>query len=139
MKHYKAPRALICGMLEREGKVLFLMRKDSGGAGRIEMPWIYGTLAGDPVGALGEAFRKQTSVKAHAESIAMEGREDIGEPGSPDIVPVLVFRMAADRRPMEEPYPAKGYDACVWLGMDEARGKPLGKHARWLSGDIIEV
>lgn len=139
MKHYKAPRALICGMLEREGRALFLMKGDADGEGRIEMPWIYGTLSGDPVGALGEAFRKQTSVKVHAERIVMEGKEDIGEPGRPDIVPVLVFRMVADRRPLEEPYPAKGYDACLWLALDEARRMPLGAHARWLAGDLIEV
>ncbi len=139
MKHYKAPRALICGMLEKDGKALFLVKKGADGTARIEMPWIYGTLAGDPVGALGEAFRKQTSVKVHAERIVMEGKEDIGEPGMPDIVPVLVFVVVADRSPMEEPYPAKGFDACIWLSMDEARQRPLGPHARWLTGQIIGV
>ncbi len=137
MKHYKAPRALICGLLENGGKALFLLRKDEDGKERIELPWIYGTIAADPVGAIGEAFRKQTSIKVHAGEIIYEGKEDIGEEGRPDIVPVLVFAMIADRKPMEEPYPASGYSGFLWLSMEEAKNRPLGKHARWLSGEMI--
>ncbi len=139
MKHYKAPRALICGLLEKDGKALFLLRKDEDGVERIELPWIYGTIAADPVGALGEAFRKQTSVKVHAERIIYEGKEDIGEEGHPDLVPVLVFSMIAGRKPMEEPYPAAGYSGYLWLSIEEAKKRPLGKHARWLGGEMISL
>ncbi len=139
MKHYKAPRALVCGLLEKDGKGLFLTRKDQGGLERIELPWIYGTIAADPVGAIGEAFRKQTSVKVHAERIIYEGKEDIGDEGMPDIVPVLVFSMIPGRKPMEEPVPSREYSGFLWLTLDEARERPLGRHARWLAGEILSI
>ncbi len=139
MKHYKAPRALVCGLLESEGKALFLLRRDESGVERLELPWIYGTIAADPVGAMGEAFRKQTGIKARAERIAFESKEDIGEEGRPDIVPVIVFSMASDRKAMAELYPAHEYSGSLWLTMDEAKLRPLGKHARWLAGEILSI
>jgi hypothetical protein len=137
MKHYKAPRALVCGMLERDGKALFLKKRGADGVERIEMPWVFGTLAADPVGAMAEAFRKQTGVKVKAGGIAIEGKEDIGDEGRPDVVPVLVLRMIQARE--EGPEPASGFSGFEWLDLAEAARKAPGRHARWLSGEWIRV
>lgn len=124
----KVPRAIICGMLEKEGKILFL-EKD----GKIEMPWIYGTLAGDPISAIGEAFRKKTDVKVDVGVVVLEGKQKIDG----NEMPVLVLKV----EPKDYEYevvPADEFTA-VWLTLDNAKKKEVLEHALWLKNEFIEV
>lgn len=124
----KTPRAIICGMLEKDGRILFL-EKD----GKIEMPWVYGTLAGDPIGAIGEAFRKKTDVRVEVGVVVIEGKQKVDGKE----VPVLVLKM----EPKDYDYrivPADEFSV-LWLTLEEARKKELLEHALWLKNEWIGV
>ncbi len=123
-----APRAIICGLLERDGKILFL-EKD----GLIELPWIYGTLAGDPINAIGQAYRMKTDVKVNVGPLAYEGKAIIND----EHLPVLVLKM----EPKEEEYVVTIADSkkAVWLTIEEAKKKKLADQAKWLKDEYIEV
>ncbi len=128
------PKALVCGMLEEEGKALFLLRKESGKGG-IEMPAVYGSLRADPVSQLAEAFKKQTGIKAEVGPVVIEGRHE--HEGSH--IPCLVFRMLPLREGPLEPDPASMYSGFVWLTMEEARLRPHAPKGGWLSEPMMRV
>lgn len=124
----KTPKAVICGLMKKDGKILFLEKE-----GKIEMPWIYGSLAGDPINAIGEAFRKKTGIGVEVGGIVLEGRLEI----EGKHMPVLVLEMEA----MGEGYvvfPADDFKV-VWLDLEEAKKKNLRQHAQWLKNEIIKV
>jgi hypothetical protein len=133
------PKALICGMLERGDKMLFLVRKDGRGVERVEMPCVHGSTSTDPAGQLTEAFRKQTGIKAEMGNLRMEGRHNIGSKGKVVFVPVLVFEMSPDS-PLVRPDPGKGIERCEWMTMMEAKGRQLTDNGMWLLEDteIVE-
>jgi hypothetical protein len=110
------PKAIICGMLEKDGKILFL-EKD----GKIELPWVYGSLRGDPISQMAEAYLKKTDVKVEAGLVVMEGKSEG--------LTVVVLQM----EPQAEvnPEPAAGYSV-AWLTLEEAKKKPLARHFEWI-------
>jgi len=110
------PKAIICGMLEKEGKILFL-EKD----GKIELPWVYGSLRGDPMSQMEEAYLKKTDVKVEAAQVVMEEKSEE--------LTVHVLQMIP--REGVNPDPSAGYSA-VWLTLEEAKKKPLAKHFEWI-------
>lgn len=112
----KEPKAIICGILEKDGKILFL-EKD----GKLELPWVYGSQAGDPIGQIAEAYLKKTDVKVSPGPVIMEAKSDL---------PVHVLKM--EPRAEIKPEPASGY-SIVWLTLEEAAKRPLAKHFEWIS------
>ncbi len=128
------PKALICGMLELEGKALFLKRKEAGAEG-IEMPSVYGTLGADPVSQLAEAFKKQTGIKADAGQVVLESRHEYEGAH----IPCLVFRMTPIDEGGIEPEPSGVYSGFVWLALEDAKLKRHAPKGKWLSEPIMRV
>jgi len=126
------PKALICGMLERDGKTLFLKRKEEGGEG-IEMPSVYGSLRADPFSQLAEAFKKQNGLKAEVGPIVIEGRHEHEN----SHIPCLVFSMRQIRE--GEPDPATAYSGFEWLSLEDAKLRRHASKGRWLSEPMMRV
>ncbi len=122
------PRAVVCGMLERDGKALFLSRKGPDGEERFELPWVIGTTRADPIGQIAEAYQKKTDIKVRTGDLFIES--EVEEDGR--MLPVLVFRMETDAETLA-PYPGGGYTGFRWMSLEAAKKERLGAMARWLS------
>ncbi|MEW6749020.1 MAG: hypothetical protein AB1295_04910 [Candidatus Micrarchaeota archaeon] len=123
------PKALICGMLEEDGKVLFLKRE-----GGIELPSVFGSLGADPLSQMTEAFKKQSGIKAECGDVVIESRYEL-EAGLR--IPCLVFSMKRLRE--GEPEPATVYSGFEWLTMDEARKRKPAPKGTWLKEPMVRI
>jgi hypothetical protein len=128
------PKALICGMLEHEGKALFLKRKELDGES-IEMPSVFGILSADPISQLAEAFKKQTGIKADVGQVVFESRHEYEGVH----IPCLVFRMNPLDGGPPEPEPSGPYSGYEWLALEDARLRNHAPKGRWLSEPIMRV
>lgn len=137
-KNSSKPKALICGMLEIGGKVLFLVKKDRAGKEVIEMPFVLGSSSADPHSQLSEAFKKQTGIGAHPVHQVMEGKHNVGTAKKPEFIPVLVFEMMPDD-PRVKPDPGTGYCGFLWVKMLDAEGKTLSENAGWLLEEPVMI
>lgn len=123
------PKALVCGMLEDGGRVLFLSKKDQHGVERIELPCVYSTERGDPVSQIAQAFKMQSGISVHVGEIAFEGRHNAGSRRKKYWVQCYVFKVEAKEKKAD---PGGGYTGFRWLSFKDAKEKKLGKHADWL-------
>jgi len=137
-KQSDKPKALLCGMLETGGNILFLKRKGKDGKEAIEMPCVLGSTSTDPMGQLSEAFKKQTGIAAHPVHIVMEGRHNIGTAKNPEYVPVIVYEMENDE-PLIAPDPGKGYSGFVKMPLLKAKGARLSENASWMLEEGVMV
>lgn len=129
LKERTLPKALVCGMLEDSGRILFLKQKDRQGIERIEMPCLL-TYSGDPVSQLTEAFREQTGIDGEIGEIAFETRHNAGSRRRKRFIPCLVFRASAKNRRAR---PAPGFSGYKWLSLEDAKREKLGKNAKWIT------
>ncbi len=118
------PKALACGMLEDNGRVLFLIRKDRHGTERIELPCITIFGAEDPVQKLTAEFRRQTGIDAEVCEIKMEKRYNAGSRKRKYWVPCLVFSMRAKQT---KAVPAEEFSGFRWLSLEKAKKMKLGR------------
>ena len=123
------PKALACGMLEDEGRVLFLIRKDPSGAERIEMPCVLVPSGRSPFAEINAEFRRQTGIDAQIHEVVLEGRHNAGSRKRRNQVPVMVFKVTARERRAK---PSSEFSGFKWLGMDEALRQRLSRNAEWL-------
>lgn len=126
------PKALICGMLEKDGKALFLKRKGQDGEG-IEMPSVFGTLSADPLSQLAEGFRKQAGIKAEPGQIIIEGRHEYEGAH----IPCLVFSMKPLRE--DEPEPGSAFSGFEWLSLEDAKMRRHSAKGKWLSEPMMRI
>jgi hypothetical protein len=125
----RIPKALICGMLKDEGRILFLTKKDRHGIVRLELPWIYGHTNVNPVGELAEAFLKYTGIEGQVGEIIYETRHNAGSRRRKRWIPCFVFQVTARNRRAE---PGGGYTSFRWLSIDGAKKEKLGRQLEWL-------
>jgi hypothetical protein len=123
------PKALACGMLEDEGRVLFLVRKDEHGTERIEMPCVLVPSGRSPFAEIKGEFARQTGIDGQVHEIVLEGRHNVGTRKRKVRVPCLVFRITARERRAKPPGEFSGFR---WLPLDEAKKQRLGRNAEWL-------
>lgn len=123
------PKALVCGMLEDGGRVLFLIKKDQQGNERYELPCVYSTDRGDPVSQIGQAFKMQSGISVQVGEIVFEARHNAGSRRKKYWISCYVFKVTAKEKKAD---PAGGYVGFKWLSLKDAKEKKLGKHADWL-------
>lgn len=123
------PKALVCGMLEDGGRVLFLKRRDQHGVERLELPWVYASEGSDPMSQLAESFKKQTGISAEVGEIVLEGRHNAGSRRRKRWIPCYVFKMSARERRAD---PGSGYSGFRWLSIKDAKKERLGRALEWL-------
>lgn len=91
------PKALACGMLEDEGRVLFLVRTDEHGSERLEMPCVIVPSGRSPVAEIAVEFVRQTGIDGQVHEIVLEGRHNAGTRKRRMLVPCLVFKVTGSR------------------------------------------
>lgn len=123
------PKALVCGLLEDNGRFLFLTKKDQHGVERYELPWVYATERGDPVSQIGQAFKMQSGISVQVGEIEFEEKHNAGSRRKKYWVQCYVFRVSAKEMKAD---PGSGYSGFKWLSLKDAKGKKLGRHAEWL-------
>jgi hypothetical protein len=116
-------------MLEDEGRVLFVSKKDRHGIERLELPWIYGYTQVDPVSQLTESFLKFTRIDGQVGEIIYETRHNAGSRRRKKWIPCFVFRVTAKNRRCD---PSGGYTGFKWLSIEGAKKEKFGRHAEWL-------
>ncbi|MFN7991495.1 MAG: hypothetical protein U0R44_05035 [Candidatus Micrarchaeia archaeon] len=123
------PKALACGMLEDEGRVLFMVRKDESGAERLELPCVLVPSGRSPFAEIKDAFARITGIDGQIHEIILEGRHNAGSRKRRAFVPVAVFKVTARERRAK---PSGEFAGFRWLAMDEAKRQRLGRNLEWL-------
>lgn len=123
------PKALACGMLEDEGRVLFLKRRDSRGIERLELPCVLVPSGRSPVAEIRERFQQQTGIEAVVHEIIIESRHNAGSRKRRNWVPCLVFKMTARERRAR---PSEEFSGFKWMSLEDARKEKLGRTLEWL-------
>lgn len=124
------PKALVCGILEDGGRVLFLKVKDRQGTERLELPHIYNH-GGNMISQLAEAFMGQTGIDAEAGDVIKESRHNAGSRRRRQYIPCLAIRMRAKSKRAS---PAGGFSGFKWLSLEDAKKEKLGRSTEWIRG-----
>jgi len=125
------PKALACGMLEDEGRVLFLVRRDEHGIERIELPCVLVPSGRSPFAEIRSGFARQTGIDGQIHEIVLEARYNAGSRKRKAWVPCLVFAVTARERRAK---PSPEFAGFRWLSLEEAEKQKLGRNAGWLPG-----
>lgn len=123
------PKALACGMLEDERRVLFLVRKDEQGIERIEMPCVLVFSGRNPVAELAHEFIRQTGIDGQIHEIVFESRYNTGSRKRKNWVPCLVFKVTAKNMRAKIASEFLGFK---WLGIEEAKKMKLSRMGEWM-------
>ena len=123
------PKALACGALEDEGRILFLIRKDERGIERIELPCVLVVSGRSPVAEIKSEFIRQTGIDAQLHEIIFESKFNAGSRKRKFLVPCLVFKFTAKNMRAK---PTGEFSGFKWLKIDDAKKEKLTKNAEWL-------
>ena len=121
-------KALACGMLEDNNRVLFLKRVMYG-IERLELPCVIIPSGKDPVSLLVSAFKEQTGIDAELYDLLFERRHNAGTRRRKNWVPCLVFGFRAKKMSAK---PSSEFSGFKWLSLEDARRMKLGRNAEWL-------
>lgn len=143
----KIPSALACGLLEDGNRALFLLRqkeapspgkakralflsrKETDGAERIELPSVLVYSGDNPVLALASEFRRQTGIDGEVHEVTIESRQNAGSKKRKAWIPVLVFRVTAKSA---RAAPSAEFSGFCWLERRELAGKMFGRNLAWM-------
>ena len=123
------PKCLACGMIEDEGRALFLKRKDEHGIERIELPCVLVVSGRSPVAEIKSEFARQTGIDGQIHEIVFESRHNAGSRKRRSWVPCLVFRFSAKSMRAK---PASEFSGFKWLKLEDAKKEKLGRTAEWI-------
>ena len=123
------PKALACGMLRDNERILFLMHKDAHGIERIELPSIEVSEGEDPVQKLTEEFKRQTGIDAEIREIKMQKRYNAGSRRKKHWIPCIIFSMRAKNMNAK---PSSEFSGFKWLTMEKAKTMKLARKAEWI-------
>lgn len=129
LKERTFPKALACGMLRDNERILFLVKKDRHGTERIELPSveIYGEE--DPVKKLTEEFKRQTGIDAEIREIKMQKRYNAGSRRRKHWIPCMIFSMRAKSTKAKVSSEFSGFK---WITLEKAKEMKLGRKAEWI-------
>ncbi len=129
LKQKSFPKALACGMLRDNERILFLVRKDRHGIERIELPSVEIFGEEDPVKNLTAEFKRQTGIDAEIREIKMEKRYNAGSRKRKRWIPCIIFSMRAKDMKANVSSEFSGFR---WLTMEKAKTMKLGRKAEWI-------
>jgi len=122
------PKAIVCGMLEDNGRIFFLKQIGSDNIERFEVPHVL-IYSGDPVSQLNEEFKKQTGIDSQVEDIILETKVNAGSRKKKFLVPCLVFRILAKNKTANLDAKFSGFK---WLSLEDAKKQRLHKNSLWI-------
>lgn len=123
------PTALVCGMLEDNGRVLFLLKKDERGIECLEMPCILVYSGGNPLSDITNEFKRQTKIDGQVHESVLESRYNSGSRKRRQLIPVLVFKITAKNMTAK---PADEFSGFKWLSFDSAKTQRLSRKLEWI-------
>ncbi len=125
------PKALACGMLKDDGRMLFLVRKDQNGTERIELPCILVYSGRSPFAEISSSFREQTGIDGECHEIIFESIWNSGSRKRKAKVPVLVFKITAKNRRAKL---AGEFSGFRWLNEKDALKERKTRKLEWFTG-----
>ena len=129
LKQKSFPKALACGMLRDNERILFLVRKDAHGTERIELPSVEISGEDDPVQILTAEFKRQTGIDAEIREIKMQKRYNAGSRKRKHWVTCIIFSMRAKNTKAKTSSEFSGFK---WLTMEKAKEMKLGRKIEWI-------
>jgi len=124
------PKALVCGMLEDNGRMLFLIKSDVNGIERIELPSVIVPSGRSPVAEIKNEFLRATGIDGEVHEIIMESRFNAGSRKRRAMVPLLVFKITARNRSARPPI--NEFSGFKWLSLEDAKKMRLDRKLEWL-------
>ena len=125
----KLPSALACGLLEDNGRALFLARKNLLGLETVELPCVLIYPGEDPVARLASAFTQMTGIDAQVHEIAFQRRHNVGSKKRRQTVPALVFKVTAKNASAK---PGPGFSGSRWISSADIGKHRLARICGWL-------
>ena len=129
LKQKSFPKALACGMLRDNERILFLVGKDRHGIERIELPSVEIFGEEDPVKNLTAEFKRQTGIDAEIREIKIQKRYNTGSRKRKRWIPCMIFSMRAKNTKAKVSSEFSGFK---WLTMEKAKTMKLGRKAEWV-------
>jgi len=126
------PKALACGLLEDNGRILFLVRTEASGERkieRIELPCVLVPSGRSPFADIKEAFQRMTGIDGEIGEILVEERHNAGSRKRRMLVPVLIFKVSARNRSAK---PSSEFSGFRWLSLEDAKKARLSRDCEWL-------
>lgn len=123
------PVALLAGMMEDNGRVLFLVKKNAAGEALLELPCALLFQGENPVSVLSLAFAQQTGIDGQVHEIAFERRHNAGSRKRKRWVPVLVFKVTAKERAVKPQAPFSGFR---WIPLKDACRERFSRNSEWM-------
>jgi len=123
------PKALACGMLEDDGRILFLIRKDLNGNEKLELPCIIVPSGRSPVAEIKEAFRIQSGIDGEIQEIIHEFKFNAGSRRRKSWIPCLVFKVVARERRAK---PSSEFSGFKWMAIEKAKKERLSRKSEFL-------
>lgn len=128
LRERKYPKAVVCGMLEDNGRIIFLKQKGMDGIERFEVPHVL-IYSGDPVSQIHDAFKKQTGIDPQVGEIILETKVNAGSRKNKFRVPCLVFKITAKNKTAK---PDSQFSGFKWLSVNDAKKQKLHKNTLWI-------
>ncbi len=122
------PVALAVGLLEDEGRVLFLFQNDLKGQRLLELPSVLVMPGENPVQRLAESYAQMTGIDAQVHETVRQAGINIGSRKRRHFIPVLVFRLTAKRMSARA---GAGWNGFVWMGIKQALGEKFARRGQW--------
>ncbi len=122
------PKAVVCGMLEDNGRFFFLKQTGKDGLERFEVPHVL-IYSGDPISQLTEEFKKQTGIDSQVKEIIFETKINTGSRKNKFLVPCLVFKITAKNKTAK---PDSHFSGFKWLSLIDAKKQRLHKNSLWI-------
>ena len=129
------PKALVCGLLEDEGRILFLVRKEHN-VERIELPCTVVPSGRSEFAEIKEKFREQTGIDGEIQEVVYNTRFNAGSRKRKNWIPCLVFKITARKR---RAVPSKDFSGFRWLSLKDTKKEKLSRKTEWLRRFIREL
>ncbi len=123
------PKALVCGILEDGGRILFLLKRGRHCIERLTLPCAPLFPGDNPVALLTEEFRFQTGIDAETGEMILEKRWNAGSRKRKRFVSVFIFEVSAKNRQAK---PSKEFSGFKWARLDDAKGGMLDRRIEWI-------
>jgi len=124
------PSSLAAGLLDDNGRALFLVRKNaSSGIETVELPCVLLLRGENPVARLAEEFRRQAGIDAQVHEILFEKRHNMGSRKRKVFIPALAFKVTAKNASAK---PSGEYSGCKWIASADLVKYKLARNAEWL-------
>lgn len=129
MKSAPLVKALVCGLLEDDGRVLFL-KKIENGLEKIELPSIIVPSGRSEFAQIKEKFFLMTGIDGQVGDIIFQSTYNAGTRKRKNLVPCLVFRISARTKRAK---PSEEFSGFVWLKISDVIKLKKTKKLEWLN------